>query len=182
MKKNAFIKYIGGIALVLMLLILTGCSTDDNAAPEATQASATETEIAAAEQTEGAASEETADAAAGTDLVIPLAGITTDASFYAATVDGVDLEVIAVQAPAFNTCQICYGSGRAYYVQDGNELVCQNCMNRFSMSDVEVVSGGCNPWPIFDQDKTVDETNITIPYTFLKQSVALFENWKSIQY
>lgn len=34
---------------------------------------------------------------------------------------------------AFNTCQVCYSSGRGYYVQEGNVLVCQNCGNRFGM-------------------------------------------------
>ncbi len=50
------------------------------------------------------------------------------------------------------------------------------------MSQVEVVSGGCNPWPILDADKTVDAENITIPYAFLKNSVSLFANWKSAGY
>ncbi|MDR1419994.1 MAG: DUF2318 domain-containing protein, partial [Treponema sp.] len=57
-------------------------------------------------------------AVADRDLVIPIAEITGDAAFYPVDVEGTRLEVIAVKAPdgtirtAFNTCQVCYGSGR----------------------------------------------------------------------
>ncbi|MDR2445448.1 MAG: DUF2318 domain-containing protein [Spirochaetaceae bacterium] len=67
---------------------------------------------------------------------------------------GTRLEVLAVKAPdgtvrtAFNTCQVCYASGRGFYKQQGTVLVCQNCGNRFRMSQVGLRSGGCNPVPI----------------------------------
>jgi uncharacterized membrane protein len=99
-------------------------------------------------------------------------------------VNGIDLEVIAVEAPdgtirtAFNTCQVCYDSGKGYYKQNGDVLVCQNCGNRFPMSHVEVESGGCNPWPIFDEYKTVTDTDITISAAFLSEATVIFENWK----
>lgn len=120
----------------------------------------------------------------GESLVIPTADITTDASFYPIEVDGTNMEVIAVKdsagniRTAFNTCQICYGSGRGYYVQSGNFLVCQNCGNRFSMDQVEIESGGCNPWPIFDKNKTVSADEISISYDFLAESERIFANWK----
>ncbi len=119
------------------------------------------------------------------DIVIPLADVDDTAAFYPAEIDGTRLEVIAVKAPdgtvrtAFNTCQVCYDSGRGYYEQDGDVLVCQNCGNRFPMSRVEVESGGCNPVPIFDGNKTVDESSITIPLEVLKQAAVIFSNWKT---
>lgn len=120
----------------------------------------------------------------GEDLVIPISEISKKVSFYPVEIDGVKLEVIAVKASddtirtAFNTCQICYSSGRGYYKQSGDTLTCQNCGNQFGMDQVEVESGGCNPWPIFDENKTVDDDNITISYDFLKESTKIFENWK----
>ncbi len=120
----------------------------------------------------------------GKDLVIPINEITNEASFYPVEIEGVDLEVLAIKAAdgsirtAFNTCQICYSSGKGYYVQEGNELICQNCRNRFSPEQVEVVSGGCNPVPIFPEDKKVDDTHLTISNTFLKEATGIFENWK----
>ncbi|MDR2144310.1 MAG: DUF2318 domain-containing protein, partial [Treponema sp.] len=85
------------------------------------------------------------------DLLIPVAEVTENAVFYPVDIEGVRLEVLAVKAPdgsirtAFNTCQVCYASGRGFYKQQGTVLVCQNCGNRFRMSQVEVRSGGCNP-------------------------------------
>jgi uncharacterized membrane protein len=120
----------------------------------------------------------------GSDLVIPLAEVTSVVSFSPVVVDGVPLEVLAVRAPddtvrtAFNTCQVCYDSGRGYYVQEGNVLVCQNCGNRFRLDQVEVTRGGCNPWPILPGEKTVDDVNITIPASYLSQAKVLFGNWK----
>lgn len=119
------------------------------------------------------------------DLVIPLSGVTEKASFYDYNVNGTTLQIIAIKAPdgsvrtAFNTCQVCYSSGKGYYVQQGDSLVCQNCGNRFKANQVEVSKGGCNPVPIFSQDKAVDGTNITITKSFLEKSKAIFANWKS---
>ena len=117
-------------------------------------------------------------------LRIQIEDISEKATFYPVTVDGVKLEVLAVKAPdgtirtAFNTCQVCYDSGRGYYVQEGSVLVCQNCGNRFRTSDVEKVRGGCNPVPILPENKNVDETTITIPAEILQQAKGIFANWK----
>lgn len=121
---------------------------------------------------------------AGGALSIPVADITEDPSFYPIEVDGTQMELIAVKASdgtirtAFNTCQVCYSSGRGYYEQSGDKLVCQNCGNQFSMDQVEVVTGGCNPWPILDGDKTVTADTVSISYDFLAESKAIFANWK----
>ena len=78
------------------------------------------------------------------DLVIKISDISDKARFYPVEIGATKLEVIAVKAPdntirtAFNTCQVCFGSGRGYYVQSGKHLVCQNCGNRFAMSEIEV--------------------------------------------
>ena len=125
-----------------------------------------------------------ASAAADGDLFIPAKDITERAVFYPLNVDGVDMEVFAVKAPdgtirtAFNTCQVCYGSGYGYYVQDGGAFVCQNCGNRFRTSDIEIVKGGCNPLPITKELKTADENGITISRELLVQAKPIFRNWK----
>ena len=122
--------------------------------------------------------------APGESLVIPTADVTTDVSFYPVEVDVTNMEVIAVRdsigniRTAFNTCQVCYDSGRGYYVQSGEYLVCQNCGNRFAMDQVEIESGGCNPWPIFDENKTVTENEISISYDFLAESQNIFASWR----
>jgi len=117
------------------------------------------------------------------NLVIPIAEISENVSYYPITVDGTALEVLAIKAPdgtfrtAFNTCQVCYASGRGYYKQEGEFLVCQNCGNRFLASDVEIAKGGCNPVPVFSDQKTVDASNIIISGEYLKSAVAIFQDW-----
>ncbi|WP_227018878.1 DUF2318 domain-containing protein [Sinanaerobacter chloroacetimidivorans] len=118
------------------------------------------------------------------DLEIPIADITEDATFYAYDELDSKMEVIAVKASdgtirtAFNTCQVCYGSGRGYYIQEGDSLVCQNCGNRFGMDDVALTRGGCNPVPIPDDKKEANGESIIISKEFLKEAEVIFQNWK----
>lgn len=117
-------------------------------------------------------------------LEIPLSEVSETARFYPVEVDGVHMEVLAVKdsegkvRTAYNTCQVCFASGRGYYRQQGEQLVCQNCGNRFSTDEVERMAGGCNPWPIFEEQKTVDQEKITIPYQTLARDKTVFANWQ----
>ncbi|GHV46641.1 hypothetical protein FACS1894204_08670 [Synergistales bacterium] len=119
------------------------------------------------------------------DLYIAAEEITETATFYPLDIEGTKMEIFAVKAPdgtirtAFNTCQVCYGSGRGYYKQAGSVFVCQNCGNQFRTSDIELVRGGCNPVPITAQYKTVDEKGITITKDFLLKAKVIFSNWKT---
>lgn len=170
-KKRNLILSIGGIFLVGVLVVSVVLGTQTKG------------------RNDGLAVSETKDAAQliaeGQDLIIPVSEISETANYYPVTVDGTEMEVLAVKAPdgtirtAFNTCQICYSSGRGYYKQEGDVLVCQNCGNRFKMSQVEIESGGCNPWPIFDDNKTVTSDTIAISYDFLNESKQIFANWKT---
>jgi uncharacterized membrane protein len=123
-------------------------------------------------------------AIADRDLVIQVSEITENAVFYPVDIEGTRIEVLAVKAPdgtirtAFNTCQVCYGSGRGFYKQQGTVLVCQNCGNRFRMNQVEKRSGGCNPVPIFAADKTVTDTTITISRNYLIKARDIFARWR----
>lgn len=127
---------------------------------------------------------ETADKVKDGDIIIQTKDITEQPRFYPAVMNGTALEVIAVKASdgtirtAFNTCQVCYSSGRGYYKVENNQLVCQNCGNRFNMDDVEVTRGGCNPVPITSEYKTVTTDTITITKDFLSKATTIFQNWK----
>ncbi|HYE69576.1 MAG TPA: DUF2318 domain-containing protein [Anaerovoracaceae bacterium] len=118
------------------------------------------------------------------DLEIPVADISEKATFYAYNELDSKMEIIAVKASdgtirtAFNTCQVCYSSGKGYYKQEGDLLTCQNCGNQFGSDDVEVTKGGCNPVPITEEYKTVNEDTITIPREFLEEAQVIFEKWK----
>ena len=118
------------------------------------------------------------------DLVIQVADITENALFYPVDIEGMRMEVLAVKAPdgtirtACNTCQVCYNSGKGYFVQEGTVLICQNCGRRFRMGQVERQAGGCNPVPIFVANKTVTETTITISRDYLRQARGIFASWR----
>jgi uncharacterized membrane protein len=118
------------------------------------------------------------------DMTIPADELTGTPRFYATEVEGTPMEVIALLASdgsvrtAFNTCQVCYSSGRGYYKADGDELVCQNCGNRFVGDAVGIAGGGCNPVPIFEQERSEWDDMIVISDELLVEARAIFENWK----
>jgi len=179
------------LAVVLMIsLVLTGCTVSrasDQAAQPAGTAAASAPAEATSAPTESAAApipaESKAPESAGA-LTIPIAELDGDAHFYSADEDGVQVEVIALKLAdgsirtAFNACQVCFDSGRGYYVQEGDQLVCQNCGNRFTMDQVGLSSGGCNPVPIGEADRSSDGTTITISQDVLKKGEPLFQNRK----
>ena len=127
---------------------------------------------------------DTESAQQGGDIKIVSSEITETASFIPYKADGTYMELLAVKAPdgtvrtAFNTCQVCYNSGKGYYKQEGDELVCQNCGNRFKISQIEKEKNGCNPVPILNENKTDDGTTITISENFLNQNKELFRSWE----
>lgn len=161
---------IGGIAVILIAGILYAVSLNSKDSGS---------------ESKSAGTQQKAEVSESGDLIIPVSDVTEKATFYSyEATDGTNLEVIAVKADdgtirtAFNTCQVCYDSGKGYYKQEGSELVCQNCGNRFSASEVEVTKGGCNPVPIFDDNKTTDGDNITISKDYLEKASVIFQNWK----
>ena len=117
-------------------------------------------------------------------MVIPVSELSSSVRFYPVNVDGKRMEVMAAKdssgrvRTAFNTCKVCYDSGKGYYKQSGNKIVCQNCKNAFTVSDLETSSNGCIPWPIYSSDKTIVNGEVRISYDFLKRSASIFANWK----
>ena len=118
------------------------------------------------------------------ELIILKAEVSETAKFYPYKIGNIYMEVIAVKASdgtirtALNTCQICYNSGRGFYKQEGDELVCQNCGNRFRIEQVEKIKGGCNPVPIMKENKQENEESIIISGEFLAESAEYFKKWK----
>jgi uncharacterized membrane protein len=117
-------------------------------------------------------------------IVIQKKDISSTAKFFPYTVNGKPMEIFAVKASdgtirtALNTCQVCYASGRGYYKQQGNVFVCQNCGNRFSLDQIELIKGGCNPVPILGADKTDLGDSIGISKAYLASMAPYFARWK----
>ena len=122
----------------------------------------------------------------GNDITIQTGDIGTDASYFNYDAGGITVQVLAVQASdgtvrlALNTCQVCRGSPYAYFLQDGDWFICQNCGNRFASTEIGIASGGCRPVPITDDIYTEQDGVITIPASFLEENASLFKNWKKL--
>ena len=101
--------------------------------------------------------------------------------FYDYDVNGTRVQILALRDDAggvhvaFNTCQSCSPSPKAYYQQDGDKLVCQNCLFEFTADEVGIVHGGCNPWPVDGIEIT--EQTIRIPIASVEAMAPTFANW-----
>lgn len=107
---------------------------------------------------------------------------TSNATFINYTSNGINMELVAIKDNngnidiAFNTCQVCNGSPRAYFIQKNGKLVCQNCGNSFSLSSIGALAYGCNPMTIEDSNVTKIENGIVISKEYLSQNEKLFVN------
>lgn len=159
-------------AVVVGIAAFTFINPKDEAANSAEQTQQKETAQAAVLNEEG-------------NIVIPIADISEKATFYSYDKLDTKMEFLAIKASdgtirtAFNTCQVCYSSGRGYYVQEGDVLVCQNCGNRFNKDQVEITKGGCNPVPIFEDAKETTDTSIIISKEIFEEAEGIFANWKN---
>ena len=165
-----------------MEILISGCSNNSTSQSTKTTSTSADTQVASSENTTAKDITTTVDGSAenvtsikkGGYLAIPIADLSQTASFYKADLDGTEIELVALKdskgnlRTAFNACQVCYSSGRGYYRQEGKYLVCQNCGNSFTIDQVGIASGGCNPWPILDSDRTVTDDEIQISYDVLK--------------
>jgi uncharacterized membrane protein len=119
------------------------------------------------------------------DLKISVSEVTKEAKFYSYQAGDTYIEFFAVRADdgtirtALNTCQVCYNSGRGYYRQQGDTVICQNCRNVFGVNNIEIIKGGCNPIPITAENKTEDEEYITISKDFIESNQRYFSKWKN---
>ena len=117
-------------------------------------------------------------------LLIQKSEVSAVAKFYPYQAGDLQMEVLAVKASdgsirtALNTCQVCYDSGRGYYQQDGDYLICQNCKNRFHIDQVGLVKGGCNPVAVTDENKKDMGQAILISKGYLDSQSHYFSNWK----
>jgi len=73
---------------------------------------------------------------------------------------------------AANGCAICFGQRKGFH-QEQNQIVCDNCGNRYPLEKIATEKGGCNPGPINPDLKVVGE-KIIIKEAELEQVADLF--------
>ena len=114
-------------------------------------------------------------------IIIDTTTLTTKVLFIDYVIDGTKMQVMSVidsngtPRVALNTCQSCNGSPYAYFVQDGESIVCQNCGQYFAIDVMGIAKDGCNPIPV---EYNIDDDNIIITNATLEQYASLFTNWK----
>jgi hypothetical protein len=76
---------------------------------------------------------------------------------------------------AFDTCDVCYKALKGYR-QEGNDMVCNNCDQRFKTDMINVVKGGCNPAPLKRQKSG---ENVVIAANDIKAGAWYFKGAKN---
>jgi hypothetical protein len=73
---------------------------------------------------------------------------------------------------AANACQVCFSVRKGFH-QEGNEIVCDNCGNRYPLEKIATEKGGCNPAPI-NPNLTVKDGKLTIKQAELQEVAGFF--------
>lgn len=187
MKKNNGYRKVTFYGIVALVLIIIGYYSINpkQAAESQSDVKAPQTQIDTKDQKGVDNASQSENRISDNTLKIFKNEVSETAKFYPYKIDGTKMEIIAVKATdgtirtALNTCQICFDSGRGYYKQEGQFLVCQNCGNRFHIDQVEKIKGGCNPVPILEISKQDKGNYISISQDFLKSQEQYFSNWKN---
>ena len=95
-----------------------------------------------------------------TDVVrIPLKALDSGkALFLSLESDGRQLYYFALKSPdgayraALDTCDVCFRTNRGYR-QEGDQMVCNNCGQKFACDKIGEVKGGCNPHPLAHKEE-----------------------------
>jgi uncharacterized membrane protein len=117
-------------------------------------------------------------AASGAAVKIPVAEISDgQAHFYSYDAGGTEVKYFVMQSKdgdyraAFDACDVCYPNKKGYS-QDGDQMVCNNCGQRFDSSRINEVKGGCNPSPI---DRKVKGQELVLKTDDLQAGVQYFQ-------
>lgn len=117
-------------------------------------------------------------------LIIDTTNITSDVTFVNYDSNGVIIQFIVVRGTdgvvriAFNTCQACSPSPRAYFIQEGEYLKCENCASLFHIDKIGVDKDGCNP--IVVEEKKEQDNKIIINTEYADTFRDRFVNWNGI--
>ena len=115
------------------------------------------------------------------DLVIPLDEITKNIKVYSVKVDGVKMEILVAKTSsgsirtAFNTCEVCFDSGKGYYKVSGNKATCQNCGYTYTVDQFNTAKdGGCKPVAITSSERQEADGNLIIPISTMRANKHYF--------
>lgn len=99
------------------------------------------------------------------------------ARFYTHEANGVAINYFVLKSSdgvvraAFDACDVCFHA-RLGYRQEGDEMVCNNCNQRFPSVLINEVHGGCNPSPL---ERTVEGDELVIRVADILTGAGYFE-------
>lgn len=108
---------------------------------------------------------------------IPLNNVSDTATLYTYNAGGVSVKYFLVKAPdgtvrsALDACDVCFPSKKGYK-QTGEFMTCVNCGQKFHISRVGMLKGGCNPHPVAN---TVEGDKVLLSKDELAQGVKYFQ-------
>ena len=114
-------------------------------------------------------------------LVIQTKALSSTVQYVDYDAGGTAMQLLAVKDAnnvahvTLNTCQNCNGSPRAYFLQNGGAVTCQNCGISHNISQLGVQKLGCNPVPLRHTDNGGE---ISIDTAELNRYAPMFANWK----
>lgn len=114
----------------------------------------------------------------GDSFVIPISELKNYVKFYSLNYNGDNVEILAAidkngnPKVTLNTCQNCMGSPKAFFVQEGDSVVCQNCGIGHKIETIGTTKRGCNPIPI--DSLVIDDKNISFDKNELLSNAGLF--------
>jgi uncharacterized membrane protein len=108
---------------------------------------------------------------------IPLTGLDDGkARHYTVPSAGKEVTFFVVKSPdgvfraAFDACDVCFAAKKGY-AQEGEHMVCVNCGQRFHVSRINEVKGGCNPAPL---TRSIEGDMLLVTEQDVAQGVAYF--------
>lgn len=119
----------------------------------------------------------------GSEVEFSLANLNKGAQFFTYQTENGKVGLLAVKDStgatrvALDTCQVCNGSPKAYFLEKGEVLQCQNCGNTFSYDIVGDASQGCEPMPLDNTSWHVDGDTLSVDETALENVAPLFSTW-----
>ena len=112
------------------------------------------------------------------EISIPVSEVNDgDAHYYSYDSNGVKIRYFVLKSSdgviraAFDTCDVCYKEKKGYR-QEGDDMVCNNCGQRFASVKINEEKGGCNPAPL---DRTVAGNDVVIKTNDIESGRWYFE-------
>lgn len=119
----------------------------------------------------------------GSEVEFSLANLDKGAQFFTYQTEAGKVGLLAVKDStgavrvALDTCQVCNGSPKAYFLEKDGVLQCQNCGNTFSYDIVGDTSQGCEPMPMDSASWHVDGDTLSVDEAALENVAPLFSTW-----